>query len=339
MAKPGATLLRHKCPCCGLILDPRGYHLIFCNHTAGNLLRHNLLKELLHKIIRSCGGESAKMEPKGQFENDARRLDIDMRNYTAGATAHYGLDLTVVSPTKGLGTRRSDGSWTGGKGARQAGYAAAQAERMKGAKYGGEDGLDMQAGQTLKACAVEAFGRLGDTFVGLLRELADMAHTIRRWPRWFFWHKWAPKIAACLAEGTHAKVACVRSEYARVSTTTIQASAGDTDPWDQDVDATGPVDGARRGSTRRMPLQSQRPWLRRRRQHGAVRKRFQQAARRTITAIANGDSGAVGDDAHFRRLRHGPRYDHHRQRRQQRRQHMAQRRDRPPSAGGYHRRG
>ena len=111
----GAALLPTRCPCCHSRIDQRGYHLIFCNHTSGTVLRHELLKEQLHAMIRSCGGRCVKVEPpvddaRGRRDGrpDYRRLDLDFWNFLHGATANYGIDVTVVSPTKGL-SRGRDG--------------------------------------------------------------------------------------------------------------------------------------------------------------------------------------------------------------------------------------
>ena len=112
--------------------------------------------------------------------------------------------------------------------------------------------------------AIEVFGRLGEKFLMLLREMAEMAHVLRGWPRWYFWDKWATRIAACLAEGNHLKLANLRTLYGQRRTRdAVEQTAADTDLWDHTIDLTGPAEAARRRATLRQPKRSQRLWLRR----------------------------------------------------------------------------
>lgn len=221
-----------------------------------------------------------RMEPAGQFDGDWRRLDLDMHTFARGSTAHYGVDVTVASPTKGL-SRRADGSWAGA-GAREPGKAAAMAEDVKDNAY---PPGDLKAGQVLLPASIEAFGRLGNKFTTLLRELAEMAHVLRRWPRWYFWDKWAPKIGACLAEGNHIKAVLLRAEYSnrRVSSAIASVASCD-DHWDPSVDLTGPAEGARPSRTRRMEKGAQRSWLEAQR-GGAWKTKLQQRALRYLRPI------------------------------------------------------
>ena len=282
----GAKLMPATCACCGRDdIDDRGYHLLFCNHTKGNLLRHNLLKELLHKIIKNCGDESAQMET--QFtDTDRRRLDIEMRNFSAGATAHHGIDVTVVSPLHAGNPRL-------------AGKAASKGEAMKAGKY---QAHHLPAGMTFVPCVVETFGRLGDSFVELLRELADMAHSIRGWPQWFFWQKWAPKIGACLAEGNFAKVTQIRSANANERLRVQRQAANGADTGDAGYDLGGPASWSSRTPTRRMPRVWQRPALRPRRRDN-MHERFRASTARALQEIAEGRYGETGPLAFRNRRR------------------------------------
>jgi len=209
------------------------------------------------------------LEPAGTFDTrwakgkgggarrvgDGRRLDLEVHNFARGATAYYGVDVTVVAPTKGL-HKRADGRWAG---LVEPGKAAEKGEDVKDARY---PPGDLKAGMVLLPAAVESFGRLGDKFITLLREIAEMAHVLRRWPRWYFWDKWAPKIGACLAEGNHIKSAMLRAEYSRLRVAGAVATADDdANHWDHTIDLTGPAEAGRPNGTLRQPKRSQRRWL------------------------------------------------------------------------------
>ena len=138
---------------------------------------------------------------------------------------------------------------------------------------------DLRAGQVLLPAAIESFGRMGQRFNTLLRELGEMAHVLRGWPRWYFWDKWAPKIGACLAVGNHLKIANLRSEYSGRRIAGVIASASSSaDHWDHTIDLTGPAESPRRSATLRQPLRSQRLWRRREGAGAGVQRVLQRAA-------------------------------------------------------------
>ena len=100
---------------------------------------------------------------------------------------------------------------------------------------------------------MEVFGHMGPKYVELLAYFAVKAHQVWNWPQWFFWHKFAPKFGACLAEGNHLKAQYMREWYAH-QRTDDDDDAVDAAVNDPDLDLDGPATSSRRRGHVRVPM-------------------------------------------------------------------------------------
>ena len=246
---PGADALPRRCTVrgCGADMDSRGYHVYYCFHSGGSSVRHNLIRDLTYEIARTCGCSSVRREiplRPAQFY-DARRLDVKADDLF--------IDTTVVSPMIAM-NRRHGGFSRNSPAARSQGAAAREATRRKHRHYPAQD---LPPGKILVAAAMEVFGHMGAEFVQLLAHFAAKAQAVRGWPAWFFWHKFAPKFGACLAEGNYLKANFMRDFYVRHRPDA--GDAGDADGQaanEPELDLEGPALSSRRRGHVRVPSAS-----------------------------------------------------------------------------------
>jgi len=196
------------------------------------------------------------------------------------------IDNTVVTPM--LAMNRRDGEYQRGSPAtRVQGAAARLGARHKHRRYPAQD---LPPNKTLVPAVAEVFGHLGEEFVRLLAHFAAVASAVRNWPKWFFWHKFAPKFAACLAEGNHLKANFMRDFYANRRVDVGADDVAGADPAEPALDLEGPALSARRRGHVRVPV---------------ARPAGYRAPRRQVAAGVNAHGGGRRAAGGGRRARNG----------------------------------
>ncbi|MEO1148988.1 MAG: hypothetical protein AAFY26_25785, partial [Cyanobacteria bacterium J06638_22] len=123
--------------------------LFHCSTSAGNwTLRHNRIRDELARHLRRWHIPDVQVEPYGFFEGSRLRPDIVVRHHRTGK--QYVIDVKVESPLRAHLLARA---------ACQSGYAAANAEAGKRAKY--RDAIGDRHDFQFAPFATEGFGRLG----------------------------------------------------------------------------------------------------------------------------------------------------------------------------------
>ena len=89
----GAKLCEpHKCPC-GVEVDPRGVHSLSCRRSAGRIMRHHNLNEIIWRALTRAAIPSTK-EPAGLSRADGKRPDgLTLIPWCSGKCATW--DVTV----------------------------------------------------------------------------------------------------------------------------------------------------------------------------------------------------------------------------------------------------
>jgi len=122
--------------------------LFHCSTSAGNwTLRHNRIRDELARHLRRWHIPDVQVEPYGFFEGSRLRPDIVVRHHRTGK--QYVIDVKVESPLRAHLLARA---------ACQSGYAAANAEAGKRAKY--RDAIGDHNDFQFAPFTIEGFGRL-----------------------------------------------------------------------------------------------------------------------------------------------------------------------------------
>jgi hypothetical protein len=163
----GANLCEpHRCPC-GLLVDSRGSHGLSCKHSAGRIIRHNYINDLLYHALIKAGFPSTK-EPTGLSRTDGKRPDgVTQIPWISGKCAIW--DVTIVNTL--AESYLSSTSVTACK-------AAEIAAARKDEKY-----IMLSANHIFVPVAFETLGPIGSKATNFLYELGRRLNIVTNDPR------------------------------------------------------------------------------------------------------------------------------------------------------------
>ena len=164
----GTPLCRpHECSNCGAMVDDLATHGLSCRFSEGRHPRHAEMNSIIQRSLTSAKVPS-RLEPSGLYRSDGKRPD--------GCTIlpwKFGKMLVwdATCPDTYAPSHISDAT-------REAGAVAAQAERLKNAKY-----THLVLSHHFVPFAIETSGVLGQAALGLLSDLGRRLHRATGEPR------------------------------------------------------------------------------------------------------------------------------------------------------------
>ena len=164
----GTPLCRpHECSNCGAMVDDLATHGLSCRFSEGRHPRHAEVNSIIQRALTSAKVPS-RLEPSGLYRSDGKRPD--------GCTIlpwKFGKMLVwdATCPDTYAPSHISDAT-------REAGAVAAQAERLKNAKY-----THLVLSHHFVPFAIETSGVLDQAALGLLSDLGRRLHRATGEPR------------------------------------------------------------------------------------------------------------------------------------------------------------
>ena len=147
--------LPHTCSSCGKPADKFGHHGLSCRSSQGRIPRHQMLNDIIHRSLASSN-ISSRLEPSGLYRADGKRPDgVTLIPWSDGKFLVW--DATCVDTFCDSHISTS---------AREAGGAAALAERDKSRKYS-----HLDRSYLFQPIAVETCGSMGPDSLCFLRDL------------------------------------------------------------------------------------------------------------------------------------------------------------------------
>ena len=147
--------LPHTCSSCGKPADKFGHHGLSCRSSQGRIPRHQMLNDIIHRSLASSN-ISSRLEPSGLYRADGKRPDgVTLIPWADGKFLVW--DATCVDTFCDSHISIS---------AREAGGAAALAERDKSRKYS-----HLDRSYLFQPIAVETCGSMGPDSLCFLRDL------------------------------------------------------------------------------------------------------------------------------------------------------------------------
>ena len=147
--------LPHTCGSCGRPVDNFGLHGLSCRSSQGRIPRHQMLNNIIYHSLASAN-ISSRLEPSGLYRADGNCPDgITLVPWSAGKFLVW--DATCVDSFCDSCKRAS---------AREAGGAAALAEKDKARKY-----AHLDRSYIFQPLAVETIGSMGPDSLSFLHEL------------------------------------------------------------------------------------------------------------------------------------------------------------------------
>jgi hypothetical protein len=144
----------HSCPC-GAIVDVRGSHALSCKRSAGRLIRHNYLNDVIHRSLTRAGIPATK-EPQGLYRTDGKRPDgLTLIPWREGRCLVWDVTVADTTATSYLSST-----------AVLAGSAAESAAARKESKYS-----ELLVRYEFVPIALESHGPLNNKAMSFLKEL------------------------------------------------------------------------------------------------------------------------------------------------------------------------
>lgn len=144
----------HTCQC-GALVDVRGSHGLSCKRSAGRLIRHNHMNDIIHRSLTRAGIPATR-EPNGLSRTDGKRPDgLTLIPWREGRCLIW--DVTIADTTAASYLPLT---------AALAGSAAESAATRKEAKY-----IDLSARYDFVPVAIESHGPLGSKAAEFLSAL------------------------------------------------------------------------------------------------------------------------------------------------------------------------
>jgi hypothetical protein len=144
----------HTCPC-GTLVDATGAHALSCRRTAGRLIRHNHLNDIIHRALSRADIPSTK-EPAGLLRTDGKRPDgLTLVPWREGRCLVWDVTVADTTATSYLAST-----------AVLAGSAADSAAARKESKY-----IELANRYEFVPIAMETHGPLNTKAASFLSEL------------------------------------------------------------------------------------------------------------------------------------------------------------------------